>query len=186
MRDLAASEVYEYAAEDADVTLCLKNKLEKELEETGMTQLFEEIEMPLVPVLGRMERNGVVLDTDSLRQVSEDFGRKMSALEESIYELAGERFNISSPKQVGELLFDRLKIVSKAKKTKTGQYVTSEDVLQNLKGKHPVIEKILSYRGYKKLLSTYIDNLPNLINPKTGHIHTSGSDYHGPSVVVRS
>ena len=173
MRDLAASEVYEYAAEDADVTLCLKNKLEKELEETGMTQLFEEIEMPLVPVLGRMERNGVVLDTDSLRQVSEDFGRKMSALEESIYELAGERFNISSPKQVGELLFDRLKIVSKAKKTKTGQYVTSEDVLQNLKGKHPVIEKILSYRGYKKLLSTYIDNLPNLINPKTGHIHTS-------------
>ena len=173
MRDLSPAEVYEYAAEDADITLQLKNKLEEELKAEGMTELFETIEMPLMPVLALMERNGVMIDTQSLKQTSTEFSQKMLEIEEEIIDLAGVEFNISSPKQVGEILFDRLKITNKPKKTKTGQYVTSEDVLQNLKTKHPIVEKILDYRGYKKLLSTYIDNLPTLINPKTGHIHTS-------------
>ncbi len=173
MRDFPPKDVYEYAAEDADITLQLKNRLEKELSDEGMTQLFEEIEMPLMPVLALMERNGVMIDTQSLKQTSLEFTEKMNELEEEIQELAGEPFNISSPRQVGIILFEKLKIVDKPKKTKTGQYVTSEDVLQNLKGKHPIIEKILDYRGYKKLLSTYIDNLPTLINIRTGHIHTS-------------
>ena len=173
MRDLKPESVYEYAAEDADITLQLKTRLEKELEEAGLTKLFEEIEMPLMPVLALMERNGVMVDTESLKQTSEEFTQKMNQLEKEIQNLAGEPFNISSPRQVGVILFEKLKIVDKPKKTKTGQYVTSEDVLQNLKGKHPIIEKILEFRGYKKLLSTYIDNLPTLINPSTGHIHTS-------------
>ena len=173
MRDLKPESVYEYAAEDADITLQLKTRLEKELEEAGLTKLFEEIEMPLMPVLALMERNGVMVDTESLKQTSEEFTQKMNQLEKEIQNLAGETFNISSPRQVGVILFEKLKIVDKPKKTKTGQYVTSEDVLQNLKGKHPIIEKILEFRGYKKLLSTYIDNLPTLINPSTGHIHTS-------------
>ena len=129
--------------------------------------------MPLMPVLARMERNGVMINTDSLRQTSQEFSEKMNDLEDEICQLAGEPFNISSPRQVGDILFAKLKIISNAKKTKTGQYVTSEDVLQNLKTKHPIVEKILEYRGYKKLLSTYIDSLPTLINKKTGHIHTS-------------
>ena len=173
MRDLDPKEVYEYAAEDADITLQLKNKLEQELKQEELTKLFEEIEMPLMPVLALMERNGVMIDTQSLKQTSLEFNKKMKELEKEIQELAGESFNISSPRQVGIILFEKLKIVNKPKKTKTGQYVTSEDVLQNLKGKHPIIEKILDYRGYKKLLSTYIDNLPTLINSRTGHIHTS-------------
>lgn len=173
MRDLSPTEVYEYAAEDADITLRLKSKLEKELHEENLYNLFADIEMPLVPVLARMERNGVCLDTDSLTETSQHFTQRMQQIEQEIYELVGCDFNISSPKQVGEVLFDRLKITDKAKKTKTGQYVTSEEVLQSLRTKHPVVEKILDYRGYKKLLSTYIDALPLLINPRTGHIHTS-------------
>lgn len=173
MRSLSPSEVYKYASEDADVTLKLKNIFEVELKKNGLYSLFEEIEMPLVPVLARMEMNGVRVDTESLAETSRQFAERMSTIEKEIHEMAGMDFNISSPKQVGEVLFDKLKIVDKAKKTKTGQYVTSEDVLQNLKSRHPIVEKILDYRGYKKLLSTYVDSLPQLINPKTGHIHTS-------------
>lgn len=150
-----------------------KNRLTEELKKEGLYRLFADVEMPLVPVLARMEMNGVRIDTESLAETSRDFASRMNSIEKEIYELAGEQFNISSPRQVGEVLFDKLKIVDKAKKTARGQYVTSEEVLQNLKGKHPVIDKILDYRGYKKLLSTYIDALPRLINPKTGHIHTT-------------
>lgn len=173
MRDLSPTDIYKYACEDADVTLKLKNILEKELESNGVKELFEEIEMPLVPVLAYMEKNGVRIDTEALKETSKHFTIRMREIEEEIYKLAGMEFNVSSPKQVGEVLFDRLKIVEKAKKTKTGQYVTSEEVLESLKGKHQIVEKILDYRGLKKLLSTYIDTLPELINPKTGRIHTS-------------
>lgn len=173
MRDLSPTDIYKYACEDADVTLKLKNILEKELETNGVKELFEEIEMPLVPVLAYIERNGVRIDTEALKETSKHFTIRMREIEEEIYKLAGMEFNVSSPKQVGEILFDRLKIVEKAKKTKTGQYVTSEEVLESLKGKHQIVEKILDYRGLKKLLSTYIDTLPELINPKTGRIHTS-------------
>lgn len=173
MRDLAPTEVYEYAAEDADITLQLYHRLLPELEKEGLYQLFTDVEMPLVPVLARMEMNGVCLDTQSLQQTSGEFTTRMQEIEQEVYELAGEPFNISSPKQVGDILFGKLKIVEKPKKTKTGQFVTNEDVLQNLKGRHAIVEKILDYRGYKKLLSTYIDALPQLINPRTGHIHTS-------------
>lgn len=173
MRDLAPEQVYKYACEDADVTLKLKNILEDELRKNGAEDLFYNIEMPLVPVLAYMERNGVRLDTGALQQSSEHFTKKMNEIEQEIYALAGVEFNISSPKQVGEILFEKLKIIEKAKKTKSGQYSTSEEVLESLRGKHPVIEKILDYRGLKKLLSTYIDALPLLINPKTDKIHTS-------------
>lgn len=173
MSELAPAEVYEYAAEDADVTLRLKNVLSKELDSKGLTHLFEDVEMPLVPVLARMEENGVKIDTKSLAETSKIFTNKMKAIESEIREVAGEDMNISSPKQIGELLFDKLQLDSKAKKTKKGQYVTDEATLLALKPKHPIIEKILNYRGYKKLLSTYIDALPQLVNKRTGHIHTS-------------
>lgn len=173
MRDLPPSAVYKYACEDADVTLKLKHILEKELKEQGVEALFEEIEMPLVPVLAYMERNGVRIDTAALKESSLHFTARMQQIEKEVHELAGMEFNIASPKQVGEVLFDRLKIVEKAKKTKSGQYVTSEDVLESLRGKHEIVGKILEHRGLKKLLSTYIDALPQLINPQTGHIHTS-------------
>lgn len=173
MRSLAPSEVYQYAAEDADITLRLKNVLEPKLKEVGAEDLFHDIEMPLVPVLADMERNGVRLDTKALDEVRTTFNERLLQLEHEIYELAGETFNIGSPRQVGEILFDKLKIVEKAKKTKTGQYQTSEEVLQSLSSKHPVVEKILAYRGLKKLIGTYVDALPKLINPRTGHIHTS-------------
>ncbi|NDW12119.1 DNA polymerase I [Bacteroides sp. 214] len=173
MRDLSPEEVYHYACEDADITLKLKNILEQELVKHNAEKLFYEIEMPLVPVLATIESNGVRIDTEALKQSSEVFSKTLQQLEQEIYELAGEEFNIASPKQVGEVLFDRLKVVEKAKKTKTGQYTTSEEVLESLRGKHPVIGKILEHRGIKKLLSTYIDALPQLINPKTGKIHTS-------------
>lgn len=174
MRDLDPKDVYEYACEDADVTLKLKKKLSAELEkEPTLLQLFKEVEMPLIPVLVHMEMNGARIDTDSLAETSRLFTEKMNAIELEIREVAGQQINISSPKQIGELLFDNLKIMDKPKKTKTGQYVTSEEVLQSLKSKHPVVEKILDYRGYKKLLSTYIDSLPTLVNSRTGHIHTS-------------
>ena len=173
MRELTPAEVYEYAAEDADVTLKLKRVLKPKLKEVGADRLFHDIEMPLIPVLADMERNGVCIDTESLAETSKAFTQRMNDIEQQIYALAGEQFNISSPKQVGDILFSKLKIVEKPKKTKTGQFVTSEEVLQTLKGKHEIVEKILDYRGLRKLLSTYIDTLPQLINPKTQHIHTS-------------
>lgn len=173
MRDLTPTEVYEYAAEDADITLKLKNKLEPELKKYGAERLFNEIEMPLMPVLAEMEMNGVRIDTRSLAETSNILTARMEELERRIYELAGERFNIASPRQVGDILFGKLKIIEKPKKTKTGQYVTSEDVLQTLKGKHEIVADILAHRGLKKLLGTYVDTLPKLINARTGHIHTS-------------
>ena len=173
MRDLDPKEVYEYAAEDADVTLKLKNILEPKLKEAGVWQLFTEVEMPLVRVLADMEVGGVRIDTGALKETSAMLTERMNAIEKEIYQLAGEEFNIASPKQVGEILFGKMKIVEKPKKTKTGQYVTSEEVLQQLKGKSEIVGKILEHRGLKKLLGTYVDALPKLINPRTGHIHTS-------------
>ena len=173
MRDLSPNDVYEYACEDADVTLKLKHILADKLKEKECEDLFYNIEMPLVPVLTKMEYDGVCLDTDSLKESAKRFTEELINIEKEITELAGQEFNISSPKQVGEILFDKMKIVEKPKKTKTGQYVTSEEVLQSLKGKHKIVERILDYRGLKKLLSTYIEALPELINPRTGKIHTS-------------
>ena len=173
MRDLSPNDVYEYACEDADVTLKLKNILADKLKEKECEELFYNIEMPLVPVLTKMEYDGVCLDTESLKESAKRFTEELINIEKEITELAGQEFNISSPKQVGEILFDKMKIVEKPKKTKTGQYVTSEEVLQSLKGKHKIVERILDYRGLKKLLSTYIEALPELINPRTGKIHTS-------------
>lgn len=173
MADLSPTEVYEYACEDADVTLKLKNILEPLLKENGCEQLFWDIEMPLMPILAYMERNGVCIDTEGLKETSLLYTSEMKRIEKEIHALAGTDFNIASPKQVGEILFDRLKIIDKPKKTKTGQYVTSEEVLESLRSKHEIVEKILEHRGLKKLLGTYIDALPKLINPKTGHIHTS-------------
>ena len=173
MRDLSPTEVYKYACEDADITLRLKNVLEPKMKEAGVESLFYDIEMPLMPVLAEMEMNGVCLDTEALSETSKLFTERMLQLERHIYELAGEEFNISSPKQVGDILFGKMKIVDKPKKTKTGQYVTSEEVLMQLRSKSPIIAEILDYRGLKKLLGTYVDALPKLINPRTGHIHTS-------------
>ena len=173
MRDLSPTDIYEYAAEDADITLRLKNVLEPRLKELGVEELFWNIEMPLVRVLADMELNGVCLDTEALQDTSKIFTERMKQYEQEIYKEAGEEFNISSPKQVGDILFGKLQIMDKPKKTKTGQYVTSEEVLQSLENKSPIVRNILNYRGIKKLLSTYIDALPKLINQRTGHIHTS-------------
>lgn len=173
MRDLDPKEVYEYAAEDADVTLKLKNVLEPILKEKGMERLFWDIEMPLVKVLADMELNGVCLDTDSLKETERIFKERMARYEQHAYELAGETFNISSPKQVGDILFGKMQLLDKPKKTRTGQYVTSEEVLLQLRDKAPIVDDILNYRGLKKLLGTYVEALPLLINKRTGHIHTS-------------
>ncbi len=173
MRDLTPEQVYEYACEDADITLQLKNVLEPKLEEVGAKELFWQIEMPLVPVLAEMEMNGVRIDTQSLSETSAQLTQRALDIEKHIFELAGEPFNIASPKQVGDILFGKLRIVEKPKKTKTGQFVTSEDVLQLLRNKHEIVDEILKFRGLKKLLGTYVDALPKLINPRTGHIHTS-------------
>lgn len=172
MRDLQPQEVYEYAAEDADVTLRLKNVLEQKLKEVDGERLFYDIEMPLVPVLAEMELTGVCLDTTALAETGKNFNRRLAEYEQKIYAEAGETFNISSPKQVGDILFGKMKIVDKPKKTKTGQYVTSEEVLTQLRSRAPIVDDILSYRGLKKLLGTYVEALPRLINPRTGHIHT--------------
>lgn len=172
MRDLLPQEVYEYAAEDADVTLRLKNVLEQKLKEVDGERLFYDIEMPLVPVLAEMELTGVCLDTAALAETGKNFNRRLAEYEQKIYAEAGETFNISSPKQVGDILFGKMKIVDKPKKTKTGQYVTSEEVLTQLRSRAPIVDDILSYRGLKKLLGTYVEALPRLINPRTGHIHT--------------
>ena len=173
MRDLSPASVCDYAAEDADITLRLYNVLKPRLKEANVEQLFYDIEMPLVPVLAEMETTGVRLDTEALAETSKVLTERMKQIERNIYELAGHEFNIASPKQVGEVLFGEMKIVEKPKKTKTGQYVTSEEVLQQLRSKAPIVADILEHRGLKKLLGTYVDALPKLINPRTGHIHTS-------------
>ncbi len=173
MRDVPLAQIAEYAAEDADVTLKLKNFFAPELKKAGIESLFFDIEMPLIYVLVEMEVTGVKLDTVALKQSSEELTAALNNLEKEIYELAGVKFNINSSKQVGEVLFEHLKIEEKAKKTKTGSYSTSEDILEKMRSKHPVVGKLLEYRGLKKLLSTYIDALPELINPETGKVHTS-------------
>lgn len=173
MRELAPSEVYAYACEDADITLQLKNVFQPKLVEAGVERLFNEVEMPLIPVLAEMECNGVLIDTAALKETSQVFTERMLQLEQEIYQAAGKTFNVASPKQVGDILFGEMKIIDKPKKTKTGQYVTSEEVLQTLRSKHPIVAHILDYRALKKLLGTYVDALPKLINPRTGHIHTS-------------
>ncbi len=173
MGDLEPKDIYKYACEDADVTLRLMKPLAEELRKNSLEEVFQNIEMPLMPVLARMERNGVVLDTDTLKEVENDFTARLQTLEKDIYELAGHEFTINSPRQVGEVLFGELKLSEKVKKTKSGQYSTSEEVLRDLHSKHPIVQKILDYRGLKKLLSTYVEALPKLINPATGHIHTS-------------
>lgn len=173
MADLAPKDIVDYACEDADVTLRLYPILKEEMEKYEVTSVFTHIEMPLLPVLARMERNGVRLDTAALEETGRNFTERMQQLETEIYELAGHEFTITSPKQVGAVLFDELQISVKVKKTKTGQYSTSEEVLETLRDKHPIVEKILQHRALKKLLSTYVEALPKLINPETGHIHTS-------------
>ena len=173
MRDLPPREIYEYAAEDADITLRLKNVLEPKLKEVNAERLFWDIEMPLVNVLADMELAGVRLDTKALQETSQGLGKRLEELEQRIYRQAGHSFNIASPKQVGDVLFDEMKLVEKPRKTKKGQFVTSEEVLQQLRGKAPIVADILDYRGLRKLLSTYIEALPKLVNPRTGHIHTS-------------
>lgn len=173
MGDLEPKDIYKYACEDADVTLRLMKPLAEELRKNSLEEVFQNIEMPLMPVLARMERNGVVLDTETLKEVENDFTARLQTLEKDIYELAGHEFTINSPRQVGEVLFGELKLSEKVKKTKSGQYSTSEEVLRDLHSKHPIVQKILDYRGLKKLLSTYVEALPKLINPATGHIHTS-------------
>ena len=173
MADLEPKEIVDYACEDADVTLRLYPILKEEMEKYEVTSVFTHIEMPLLPVLARMERNGVRLDTAALEETGRNFTERMQQLETDIYELAGHEFTITSPKQVGVVLFDELQISAKVKKTKTGQYSTSEEVLESLRDKHPIVEKILQHRALKKLLSTYVEALPKLIHPQTGHIHTS-------------
>src|SRR5665647_1074223 len=173
IRTVELDKLCDYAAEDADITFRLKKILEKELEANSLSSLFYDIEMPLMKVLSIIERNGVRLDIPALAESSTILTAEMGVLEKEIHELAGGEFNVSSPMQVGEVLFDRLQLDAKAKKTKTGQYSTSEDILEKLQSKHPIISKILDYRGLKKLLSTYIDSLPQLVNPKTGKVHTS-------------
>ena len=173
MRDLAPREICDYACEDADVTLRLYPILREKMAECDVTDVFSKIEMPLLPVLARIEQNGVRLDTEALQQTGDDFRARLQTLEEEVYALAGHEFTITSPKQVGTVLFEELKISEKARKTKTGQYSTSEEVLETLRDKHPIVEKILAHRALKKLLSTYVEALPKLINPRTGRIHTS-------------
>lgn len=173
MADVDPQQVRDYACEDADVTFRLQPLLEREMEENGVTSVFRDIEMPLMPVLARMERNGVALDTAALAETGRHFTARMAQLEKEIYELAGHEFNITSPRQVGEVLFNELHLNDKAKKTKSGQYSTSEEVLDSLRGKHSIVGKILDHRGLKKLLSTYIEALPQLLHPETGRLHTS-------------
>ncbi len=173
MRDVPLEEIKEYAAEDADVTLQLKHYFEPLLQKEGVDDLFYQMEMPLIYVLAEMEAAGVKVDTDALKSSSLELTNQLAELTKEIHELAGCEFNINSTRQVGEVLFDKLQLDTKAKKTKSGGYSTSEEVLEKLRSKHPIIDKLLAYRGIKKLLSTYIDALPELINPQTGKIHTS-------------
>ncbi|MFA9389394.1 MAG: DNA polymerase I [Prolixibacteraceae bacterium] len=173
MRSVELDQLVAYACEDADLTLQLKEKLEKELKENDLTNLFNTIEMPLIPVLVEMESTGVKIDPNALNEYAIELREQLIALEQEIYQLAGTEFLISSPKQLGIILFERLNIDSNAKKTKTKQYSTGEEILAKLAHKHPIIEKVLEFRGLKKLLNTYVETLPQLINPRTGRIHTS-------------
>lgn len=173
MRDVEVEKIKEYAAEDADITLQLRNILEPQLQTTGTRKLFDEVEMPLVPVLADMEREGVNMDTKVMADFSAMLQNDITTFENEIYELAGEKFNLNSPKQLGDILFVKLGIDDKAKKTATKQFATGEDVLTKLINKHPIVQKILDYRTVQKLKSTYADSLPTLINPKTNRIHTS-------------
>lgn len=173
MRAVPPEQIREYAVEDADVTLQLKEVFESRIREEGLSELATEIEMPLINVLASMERNGVILDEAELKRITADLRDDIITLEKDIYLLAGTEFNISSPKQLGDILFLRLKLDDKARMTKTKQFVTNEEILQRLAHKHPIVDKVLEYRGLKKLLSTYVEALPQLINKKTGRIHTS-------------
>lgn len=173
MRDVALNELKEYAAEDADITLQLYACFRPMLEERGLIRLFSDIEMPLVQVLADMEAEGVRLDSAALQEFSETLAVDITQLEQDIYTMAGQQFNIASPRQLGEILFERLKLQTNAKKTKTGQYPTGEEVLSKLINHHPVIGKILDYRSLTKLKSTYVDTLPTLVSPRDNRIHTS-------------
>ena len=173
MRSVPQETISNYAAEDADVTFRLKKPLLEELEKINSVKLFSDIEVPLIKVLADMEWEGVKLDTNVLQQISDEITQDIQQLEKDIYALAGTTFNLDSPKQLGDVLFNKMKIVENPKKTKTGQYSTNEEVLNSLKDKHEIIPKILEYRTLKKLKTTYVDALPKLINPKTGRIHTT-------------
>jgi DNA polymerase-1 len=173
MRDVEIEKIKEYAAEDADITLQLRNKFEPMLTETSTRKLFDEIEMPLVPVLAGMEREGIKLDKEAMAEFSIRLQKDIETFENGIYELAGERFNLNSPKQLGDILFIKLAIDDKAKKTATKQFATGEEILSKLVHKHPIVQKIMDYRMVQKLKSTYVDALPLLINAKTGRLHTS-------------
>lgn len=173
MRDVPVADVVEYAGEDADITLQLKDKINKDIEAKEADKLLLDLELPLMPVLASMEREGIRLDKDMLADYSEKLGVEIESIEDKIYQHAGLPFNIGSPKQVGEILFERLKVTNKPKKTKTGQYATNEEVLQKLSGSHPIVDEILNYRELVKLKNTYVDPLPGMINPNTGRIHTS-------------
>ena len=173
MRSLEPAAVKDYAAEDADITLRLYNVLRGEVAKGNMTSLLEDVEMPLVQVLAAMETAGVRIDTESLGETSRLYTERMNTYEKQVQEMAGEKFNISSPRQVGQILFEKLQLDPRAKKTKTGQYSTTEEVLEKLRNRSPIVDLILKYRGMKKLISTYLDALPRLINPLTGKIHTS-------------
>ena len=172
MRDVPLEQQTEYAVEDADITLQLKEHFEKELGEANTQKLFDEIEIPLLRVLAAMELEGINLDVKFLNSLSEQLNSDIATLEKSIYEAAGETFNIASPKQLGDVLFDKLKLVDKPKKTKTGQYATGEEILSYLAKNHPIVQDILDYRGLTKLKSTYVDALPNQVEPSTGRVHT--------------
>lgn len=173
IRTVDVKKVSDYACEDADITLQLREVFEPELKKNKLEDLFYDIEIPLIPVLAEMEKQGVKLDTDALKEISERLGKELQEIEEKIFELAGEKFNIASPKQLGVILYEKLKITDKPKRTKTKQYSTSEDVLQKLKSKHEIVEYILDYRSVSKLKSTYVDALPELINPLTNRLHTT-------------
>ena len=170
MRFVDTETIAEYAVEDSDVTLQLKRKFEGMLQETNTEKLYHDVEEPLISVLGAMEREGIRLDVDALKELSKSLEEEIKTTDKEIQTLAGTPFNISSPKQVGDILFEVLKIVDKPKKTKTGQYATGEDILSKLTGKHPIVDKILDYRELVKLKSTYVDALPQMVNPRTGRI----------------
>ncbi|EPB66071.1 DNA-directed DNA polymerase, partial [Ancylostoma ceylanicum] len=172
MGDLSPEEISNYACEDADITWQLKQIFAPEIEKEHLKSLFYDMEMPLVEILADMEREGIAIDSDFLMNYSERLGKLLSQLESEIKEMAGMDFNVDSPKQLGDVLFEHMKISAKAKKTKTGQYATSEDVLQSLSNTHPIINKILEYREYKKLKSTYVDPLPTMKDVVDGRIHT--------------
>jgi DNA polymerase-1 len=173
MRSVEPEKLKEYACEDADITLQLRNVLEPQLEETDTRKLFDEIEMPLVKVLAAMEAEGVKIDSANLNQFSHQLQQEIATVEQEIFKMSGAEFNIASPKQLGEILFDKMELSDNPKQTKTKQHSTSEDVLQKLINKHPIVQQILDYRSLSKLKSTYVDSLPLLVNPRTGRVHTT-------------